>query len=110
MDHQFDESYPFVYIKHVWVEELQSHLENGEDTLWISLHLSLLLLSAKPKHLHAQKQLFQQLHRLHYHLLIFVWRTKTYPKWRVIVKKYSTENNKKASAHSPFLQKSVWET
>ena len=27
MDHQFDESYPFVYIKHVWVEELQSHLE-----------------------------------------------------------------------------------
>ena len=27
-----------------------------------------------------------------------------------IVKKYSTGNNKKASAHSPFLQKSVWET
>ena len=70
------------------------------------------LLAAKPKHFHAQKQ-FQQLWRLsnqRFHLLIFDWRTPTYPKRRVIVKKYSIENNKKASAHSPFLQKPVWET
>ena len=47
------------------------------------MHLPLLLLIAKPKLLQAQKQ-FQQLRRLsnqRFHLLIFDWRTKTYPKW-----------------------------
>ena len=89
-------------------EELQSHAENGEEMLWIFLCLLHSLLAAKPKHLHAQNQ-FQQLRRLSNHLLKIDWRTKTYPKWRVIVKKYSIGNNKKASAHSPFLQKSVWD-
>ena len=95
-----------------WQRNCKAKLENGEEMLRIFMHLLHSLLAAKAKHLHSQKQ-FQQLRRLsnqRFHLLIFDWRTKIYPKWRVIVKKYSIGNNKKASAHSPFLQKSAWVT